>query len=216
MRFGLPLGPVFHLPPRPRVLPRPVAPQLNHVEVRVRKVHAEARQLLHRDVGLAQVRDVDAPHDGVVRREDGVGQVRGDGAVVVVQAHHERRARVPGRVAQARQAPQRRLPADDLVRLVPQLADGVPGGLADAHGGRAEVAPPQVGELAAHAPREAHPAVDLGVDGRHGLVRGGAEVVADEVARGLVDVQAVRDLVAVQGEGEAAVVGRHPCESGQY
>lgn len=90
------------------------------------------------------------------------------------------------------------------MRLVPKVADGGAGRLADLHGGRAKVAPAEVGQLAGLAADEVDPALD-GVDGLHEpvLCDEAAKVVAEEVAGGVVDVEAVGYGVAVEGEGRA-------------
>jgi len=119
--------------------------------------------------------------------------------------HHEGRHVAVGAKRRGK-APEGWLARNNVVRFVAEIADGVAGGLADLDGGRAKVAATQVGQLAAHAADEVNPALDwadLGLDGVVVVVDWRAEVIRDEVAGGVVDVEAVRDAIAVEGEGRA-------------
>lgn len=80
----------------------------------------------------------------------------------------------------------------------------------------AKVAAAQVGELAALPADEVDPALDGADYGREDAVLGGraAKMVADEVARVLVDVEAVRDVVSVEskrftGDGDGYMLSIH-------
>lgn len=115
---------------------------------------------------------------------------------------HNQRRNIPGIPKRRRQAVQRGLALDNVMRQVLELADRVARRLLDVHRGSAKVAAAQVRELAALPADEVDPALDGADDGREDAVLGGwaAEVVADEVAGVLVDVEAVRDVVSVESK----------------
>lgn len=100
----------------------------------------------------------------------------------------------------------------DSVRLVLEVADGVASGLADVDGRVAEVTAAKVRELSALAADEIDPTLDRADDGVHVAIfgDGAAKVVGDEVAGVRVDVEAVGDVVAIEGEG--LVIYHDGCE----
>lgn len=194
-----PLHTVLDRSPEPHGLSRPVSTELDHVQVCVWQVDAEASQPLDSDVALTQVRETHASDDGVILGEDGVREICRDGGVVVVEVDHDGRhilLTAKGR-GQAREL---RLARDNGVRLVLEVANGVSSALADADSRHPEITTAKVRELAPHPSGHADPAIDFWLRQGHGLVCRAAEVVSDQVTSSIVDVEAVRDLVAVEGE----------------
>lgn len=162
-----PLHSIVDSPPLTMRLSRPIAPQTEQIQVFERKVDRQTGQLLDSDIAASLVRDIHTPHDGIKLRENTVGQIRRDCAVVVIQMHYQRRD-IPRLAKRRRQPRQARFPVQHLVALIPQVAHSVAGSLTNAHGRDAEIAAALVWELATDATNRAHPATDAGLSGRAG------------------------------------------------
>ena len=169
---------------------RPVALQLKHIEVQVRQIETEARGALDGDVRGAIIGYAEGAGDGVVSWEDGVRQRGSDGRVVVVKVDSQGRditiipirSRKPGKTG---------LAIADLMRLIDKLRDGIAVRVRDVNCWEPEVASSYIREFTPLIPNPCHPAA-LRDRGWVDEVRcWAAEVVGDEVAGGLVDVEEV-------------------------
>lgn len=88
------------------------------------------------------------------------------------------------------------------MRLVSEVADGVPCRLADLDGGRAEVSCPLIGKLAPNAADEGDMALNGANLGSHGVFGGGAaKVVTNQVASCVVNMEAVGGAFSIEGKG---------------
>lgn len=179
----------------------PLSMQSNHVVFTAGEVDAKTGQSHDDNLLAALIGDLDTAHNGIVLGEDGVVKVGGHGAVAVVQVKHQRLDIPLLHTIRVRQTLQRRLAISDCVGLVLEVAQRIARRLSNLHRGDTEVASSQVRELASDV-RLRRPASSVGAD-QCGGVLGDAtgEVVRDEIASLLVDVEAVGDVVAVEGEG---------------
>lgn len=202
MNIHSPLYAIVHLSPNPCTLTSPLPVKLKHLILLIRKINAVTSQLLNRNIRSPLIRNLDTTSDGVVSRENRIGQVRFNRADLINHVNDQRRhlTLTPKRRRQPRQL---RLPLHDAVRLVPEVAHRVPLGVLDVHGGGAEVAPAEVGPFPPEV-LDRRPAAPVGANLGDGVLRdGAAEVVGGEVARVWVDVEAVGRVCPVDGEGGA-------------
>lgn len=103
-----------------------------------------------------------------------------------------------------RQSRQPALALNHLVRFILEIAHSIPSRLPDANSRNAEITTALVGELAPDSTGLADPAVDDWFLGRGDIAAdAAAEVVGYKITGGLVDVESVRYIVAVEREGSA-------------
>lgn len=167
----------------------------------MRQVDTRA-QALYGNSAAPLVGDLDATGNSVVHREDGVRQVRSHIAHFVMYVNNKGFDVLVG-AKSARLAVQRRLPVLYGVRLVSKVGDNVPSGLFNLHGWDTKVSPTGLRKLAPKVGlRRPTSRVDE-VRRREALRNTAAKVIRDKVPRLGVDVETVRDIGSVEGEGSS-------------
>lgn len=178
---------------------RPITLKLDHLKVKVRQVGAETCCTLDGDVLSSIVGDLEASRNCVVLREYRVGQSSRHIRVVVVELDDD--GRNVGIVAIRRwETGEARLAIHHFVGLVAELGDGVTVRMANVNGWQTEIASSKVWELPANNSQVVHPTLRRNPGRVDEVFDRATKVIADKLAGILVDVEKVRDTIAVQGE----------------